>query len=174
MPWNESTDNEIKYFSGTACYSRQLHLKSLDRRCRYILDLGEVKNLAVVRVNGKVCATLWHSPFTADITNALHGGNNTLEIDVTNLWVNRMVGDEQEPDDVEWSEPVAFGTSSIGRFMKEIPSWLRQGLPRPTKRKTVVSMKFFDKDTPLLRSGLIGPVALQKRVADATLPSVKE
>jgi len=174
MPWNESTDNEIKYFSGTACYSQQLHLKSLDRRCRYILDLGEVKNLAVVRVNGKVCATLWHSPFTADITNALHGGNNTLEIDVTNLWVNRMVGDEQEPDDVEWSEPMAFGTSYIGRFMKEIPSWLRQGLPRPTKRKTVVSMKFFDKDTPLLRSGLIGPVALQKRVADATLPSVKE
>ena len=95
-----------------------------------------------------------------------------LEIDVTNLWVNRMVGDEQEPDDVEWSEPVAFGSdpnsSTIGRFMKEVPEWLSKGLPRPTKRKAVVSFKFFEKDTPLLRSGMMGPVVLQKTEADST------
>jgi hypothetical protein len=165
-PWDESADCDIKYFSGTACYSQQLYLKKLDRHCRYVLDLGEVKNLAVVRVNGQPCGTLWHAPFTADVTEALHEGDNTLEIDVTNLWVNRMVGDEQEPDDVEWSEPVAFGAApnspAIGRAMKKVPAWLSQGLPRPTKRKAIVSFKFFEKDTPLLRSGMMGPVVLSK------------
>ena len=165
-PWDESADCDIKYFSGTACYSQQLYLKKLDRHCRYVLDLGEVKNLAVVRVNGQPCSTLWHAPFTADVTEALHKGDNTLEIDVTNLWVNRMVGDEQEPDDVEWSEPVAFGAApnspAIGRAMKKVPTWLSQGLPRPTKRKAIVSFKFFEKDTPLLRSGMMGPVVLSK------------
>ena len=163
--WNESADNDIKYFSGTAHYEQRLYLKELDRHYRYVLDLGEVKNLAVVRVNGKVCGTLWRPPFTIDITESLLGGDNLLEVDVTNLWVNRMVGDEQEPDDVEWSEPVAFGAApnspTIGRFMKEVPEWLSQGQPRPSKRKAVVSFKFFEKDTPLLRSGLIGPVMLK-------------
>ena len=165
MPWNESIDSDIKYFSGTAHYEQHLYLNELDRHYRYILDLGEVKNLATVRVNGKVCGTLWRPPFTIDITEALLGGDNLLKVDVTNLWVNRMVGDEQEPDDVEWSEPVAFGAApnspTIGRFMKEVPEWLSQGQPRPSKRKAVVSFKFFEKDTPLLRSGLIGPVVLK-------------
>lgn len=165
MPWNESIDSDIKYFSGTAHYEQHLYLNELDRHYRYILDLGEVKNLATVRVNGKVCGTLWRPPFTIDITEALLRGDNLLKVDVTNLWVNRMVGDEQEPDDVEWSEPVAFGAApnspTIGRFMKEVPEWLSQGQPRPSKRKAVVSFKFFEKDTPLLRSGLIGPVMLK-------------
>ena len=165
MPWDESIDSDIKYFSGTAHYEQHLYLNELDRHYRYILDLGEVKNLATVRVNGKVCGTLWRPPFTIDITEALLGGDNLLQVDVTNLWVNRMVGDEQEPDDVEWSEPVAFGAApnspTIGRFMKEVPEWLSQGQPRPSKRKAVVSFKFFEKDTPLLRSGLIGPVMLK-------------
>jgi hypothetical protein len=170
IPWNESTDSNIKYFSGTARYSQHLYLKELNRNCNYVLDLGEVKNLAVVKVNGKVCGTLWRPPFVIDITDALLGGDNTLEIDVTNLWVNRMVGDELEPDDVEWSEPVTFGAASnspsIGRFMKEVPEWLSKGQPRPTNRKAVVSMKFFEKDAPLLRSGLLGPVVLQKKKAN--------
>ena len=162
MPWNECADADIKYFSGTAIYSQQLKLKKMNRQDRYVLDLGEVKNLAVVRVNGKVCGTLWHPPFTIDITDALHKGKNLLEIEVTNLWVNRMVGDEQEPDDVEWSEPFRFGASAVGRFMKEVPEWLRKGEPRPTRRKAVVSFKYFDRDTPLLRSGMMGPVVLQQ------------
>ena len=80
--------------------------------------------------------------------------------------VQWIVGDEQEPDDVEWSEPVAFGAApnspAIGRAMKKVPAWLSQGLPRPTKRKAIVSFKFFEKDTPLLRSGMMGPVVLSK------------
>lgn len=178
MPLNECVDNDIKYFSGTARYTKQLYLKELDSHFRYVLDLGEVKNMAVVRVNGKVCGTLWHPPFTIDITDELLGGENTLEIDVTNLWVNRMIGDEHEPDDVEWSEPFLFGASShaqaIGRSMKAVPQWLSQGLPRPTKRKAVVSFKFFEKDSPLLRSGMMGPVVLQKITSDSAQPSVEQ
>ena len=165
-PWNESSDSDIRYYSGTARYTQRLYLDKLDRHFRYILDLGEVKHLAVVRVNGQTCGTLWRPPFTIDITEALRGGDNTLEIDVTNLWVNRMVGDEQEPDDVEWSEPVAFGAAphspTVGRFMKEVPEWLSQRQPRPTRRRAVVSFKFFEKDTPLLRSGMMGPVVLKR------------
>ena len=178
IPWNESADNDIKYFSGTARYAQHIYLSEVNRHYRYILDLGEVKNLAVVRVNGKVCDTLWRPPFTIDITEALLGGDNLLQVDVTNLWVNRMVGDEQEPDDVEWSEPVTFGAAPhspvIGRFMKKVPDWLRLGQPRPSKRKTVVSFKFFDKDTPLLRSGLIGPVLLKKTASLVKQPSVEK
>ena len=178
MPWNESTDNDIKYFSGTARYLQHLYLKELNCNYTYMLDLGEVKHLAVVKVNGKICGTLWHPPFTIDITDTLLRGDNTLEIDVTNLWVNRMVGDEQEPDDVEWSEPVTFGAASkspaIGRFMKAVPEWLSKGHPRPTKRQAVVSMKFFEQTTPLLRSGLIGPVALQQKTAKPLQPSIRK
>jgi len=178
IPWNESADNDIKYFSGTARYAQHIYLSEVNRHYRYILDLGEVKNLAVVRVNGKVCGTLWRPPFAVDITDELLGGDNLLQVDVTNLWVNRMVGDEQEPDDVEWSEPVTFGAAPhspvIGRFMKKVPDWLRLGQPRPSRRKTVVSFKFFDKDTPLLHSGLIGPVLLKKTASLVKQPSVEK
>ena len=148
MPWNESIDSDIKYFSGTAHYEQHLYLNEsgtahyeqhlylneLDRHYRYILDLGEVKNLATVRVNGKVCGTLWRPPFTIDITEALLGGDNLLKVDVTNLWVNRMVGDEQEPDDVEWSNgsardshaPPSVRLSSRLSFLRKTPRFSAQ------------------------------------------------
>jgi hypothetical protein len=67
---------------------------------------------------------------------------------------------------VEWSEPFRFGASAVGRFMKEVPEWLSKGLPRPTRRKAVVSFKYFEKGTPLLRSGMMGPVVLQKEKSE--------
>ena len=126
-----------------------------------------MKNLAVVIVNGQQVANLWHAPFKVDITDYLHKGNNTLETDVTNLWVNQMIGDEQEEDDVEWSEPISFGAASgkpgVGRFMKSVPEWLSRGLPRPSKnRKAIISFKFYEKETPLLPSGLLGPVVIRR------------
>ena len=163
MPWNESADKDIKYYSGTARYEHSLKLKKKDKHSRYVLDLGNVKNLAVVSVNGQTCGTLWRPPFCIDITSQLHKGDNIISIDVTNLWVNRMVGDEHEPDDVEWSDPIQFGASGIGRFMKTVPDWLRLSQPRPSQgRKAVVSIKYFDKNTPLLPSGLIGPVVVRR------------
>ena len=165
--WSESSNPAIKYFSGTARYTTTIRMKKPDQSTRYVLDLGDVKNLAVVTVNGQRVANLWHAPFKTDITDYLHKGNNTLEIDVTNLWVNRMIGDEQEEDDVEWAElkhyTYAPGSPAIGRFMKSVPEWLTKGQPRPSKnRKAVISFKFYEKDAPLLPSGLLGPVVIRK------------
>ena len=169
--WTEHQEPTIKYFSGTARYSNSLKVKKLSKGERYILDLGQVKNLAKVYVNGTLCAHLWRPPFQTDITELLHKGENEIVIEVTNLWINRLVGDEQEPDDVEWTEPMIFGhapgTPKAGRFMAKVPDWLANNWPRPSKgRKAVISFKFYEKDAPLLPSGLLGPVTIQIICAD--------
>ena len=60
-----------------------------------MLQLGKVKNLAEVKVNGKSAGTVWKQPFEVDVTGLLNEGDNQLEIEVTNLWVNRLIGDAQ-------------------------------------------------------------------------------
>ena len=164
-PWNEQPDEGIRYFSGTATYSKTVNISRKDGAARYTLDLGEVKNTARVTVNGRECAHLWKQPFRCDVTDFVTRGDNTVTIEVTNLWPNRMIGDEQQPDDVEWGEPFVYtyapGNPVIGRPMKSVPDWLTEGRPRPSQgRKTVVSFKFFGKDDPLLPSGLLGPVRI--------------
>lgn len=94
--WSESEDPAIKYFSGTAGYNKEIELPALPKKNRIILDLGEVKNLAEIIVNGKTMGILWKAPFRMDITEALKTGQNELEIRVTNLWVNRLIGDAQQ------------------------------------------------------------------------------
>lgn len=166
IPWNEHHDVGIRYFSGTATYSKTIHFKHIDKSARYVLDLGMVKNTALVTLNGKSVAHLWKKPFRCDITPYIKKGDNHLEIAVTNLWPNRMIGDEQYEDDIEWEDPFAYnhapGKPVAGQFMKRIPEWLSEGKPRPSQhRKTVVSFKFFHKDSPLLTSGLLGPVMIE-------------
>lgn len=165
--WPLSDNPKVKYFSGTATYSVSLTVKpeSIPTGAdRLILSLGDVRELACVRVNGKGIGLLWKAPYECDITDAVKAGENTLEIEVTNLWPNRMIGDELEPDDLEWSDPFAFSptTEQVGRFLLSNPDWLRDGTPRPSAgRKTVGCFKFFKADSPLLPSGLLGPVALR-------------
>ena len=163
IAWNEHRDEGVRYFSGTATYKKTIRLN--DSKARYTLDLGDVKNTARVIVNGKECAHLWKKPFRCDITDAVKKGDNTIEIEVTNLWPNRMIGDEQLPDDIEWGKPFIYsyapGSPEIGRPMKSAPDWLTKGETRPQQgRKTVVSFKFFKKTDPLLPSGLLGPVKI--------------
>ncbi len=162
--WHESDSPAIRYFSGTARYSTTLSVKHMKKQARYILRLGDVRSLARVYVNGTEAAHLWRPPFEVDITQLLVHGKNRIEVDVTNMWVNRLVGDEQEPDDIVWGEPVEMGGNvkgSVGRFMAEIPQWLADGSPRPSQnRQPVVTFKYFEKDYPLLPSGLIGPVTV--------------
>ena len=91
--WTESSDPGIKYFSGTAKYTKEFEIEvSADR---YELDLGGVCNMAEVTLNGTKLRTLWRAPFRIDVTGALKPGMNKLEISVTNLWPNRLIGDEQ-------------------------------------------------------------------------------
>ncbi len=167
--WPESDNPDIKYFSGTATYTITCNIpkKILKSKAdRIILSLGDLKNMASVRVNGIQMPLLWKMPFECDITDAIKGGQNRIEIEVTNLWPNRMIGDEFEPDDLEWSEPLAYeyapGSPIAGRYLNSNPEWLQNGTQRPSKgRKTVGCFKFFTKESPLLPSGLLGPVEIK-------------
>jgi hypothetical protein len=167
--WAENKDLGVKYFSGTATYVKDINLPQsfAADNLSITIDLGTVKNIAQLFVNGQNCGgVLWKPPFRADISHALKDGVNRIEIYVTNLWPNRMIGDELEPDDMKWGEPFKYpyapGEPVIGRFLAEVPEWLTEGKPRPSQnRRTVVSFKFFTKDSPLLPSGILGPITLE-------------
>ena len=85
----------IKYFSGTASYTKTISLKAKQLSGKIILDLGEVGQVAEVFVNGQKAGTLWKQPYRQDITPLLRKGKNTLEVRVTNTWQNRLIGDAQ-------------------------------------------------------------------------------
>jgi len=122
------------------------------------LDLGDVRDLVTVRVIGETIAVIWHPPFVRDITSALKPGGNTLELAVTNTWHNRLVGEEQFPPDFE------IGTdrgANMGRAIKAYPDWFLKNQPRPEKNRLAFVKWFYHRsDTPLLPSGLLGPVRL--------------
>jgi hypothetical protein len=115
------------------------------------LDLGKVAVIAQVKVNGKDLGILWKAPFCVEITEAVKRAENRLEVLVTNLWVNRMIGDEQLPED---SERDQSGT------VKSWPQWLEEGKPSPAGRITFASFRMWTKNSPLQESGLLGPVRL--------------
>jgi hypothetical protein len=123
-------DNGVKYLSGTATYSQELKApKNWFRSSgKVILDLGAVKDFAEISINGtRVGGILWKPPFQADVTGVLKPGKNRIEIKVTNLWPNRMIGDQQ---------------------------------PSAQKRYTWTDYRPYTKDSPLLESGLIGPITV--------------
>jgi hypothetical protein len=95
--WNENTDPGIKYFSGTGTYNNKIIVPAewLTEGQQLWLDLGSVKNLAEIVINGKSLGIVWKNPFRIDITEAVKEGENPLEIKVTDLWVNRLIGDQQ-------------------------------------------------------------------------------
>jgi hypothetical protein len=91
--WTDDPDPRIRYFSGTGTYVRDVMLGT--QPGRVILDLGETRELVDVVVNGRMLRTLWKSPYRLDVTNALRPGANRIELRVTSLWVNRLIGDAQ-------------------------------------------------------------------------------
>lgn len=161
--WINHPDKSVNYFSGTARYHVKADISLPTDGSQIFLDLGQVKNMAEVIVNGQNCGLLWQRPFIADITDAVKDGQNDIEIRVTNLWANRMIGDEFEPDDIVWDKPARYsyapGNPYIGSTIQEVPEWLEKNLPRPSQgRHAIISYKFFSKDAPLKSSGLLGPV----------------
>ncbi len=158
MSWTEQSDSSVKYYSGTATYTKSLYipgdlLNSAD--CRLDLDLGEVQVMARVTLNGKDLGTLWHPPFRVDISDAAKLGENMLQVEVVNLWPNRMIGDEQLQED---SQRFAEGN------LRTWPQWLLEGQASPTGRHTFTSWRLWKKDDALLPSGLLGPVVLRRRL----------
>ncbi len=95
--WTQNADAGIKYFSGTATYRRPFVVKRewLAQGRGVELDLGSVRDLAEVLVNGKSLGVVWKAPFRIDVTPAVKAGRNELEVRVTNLWPNRLIGDQQ-------------------------------------------------------------------------------
>jgi hypothetical protein len=128
--WTASSDSGVKYFSGTATYIKEMEASSnwFGASKKIVLDLGAVKEIAEVSVNGKsVGGVLWKPPFQADVTSALQPGRNHVEIKITNLWPNRLIGDAQ---------------------------------PGATKHYTFTDFRFYKATSPLMESGLLGPVSL--------------
>jgi hypothetical protein len=156
ISWSDSADTGVKYFSGTAAYEKEIEIPAemLKANREVWLDLGKVKNFAEVSLNGKSFPVLWKPPFRVNITGAAKRGANKLEIKITNLWPNRLIGDEQLPDDREWN----------GKPLRAWPQWVLDGKPSPTGRFTFTTWHHWTKNEPLLESGLLGPVTL--RVAE--------
>jgi hypothetical protein len=147
--WTKRPEEGIRYYSGVAVYSKTFDLPEetiIAEDLELYLDLGEIHSIARVWLNGKDLGTVWTTPWRVDISNAIKAQGNRLEVEVINLWPNRLIGDEQYPDD--------------GIKNGQWPDWLLEGKPRPTKRYTFTTHKYYKKDSPLLKSGLIGPVQL--------------
>ena len=127
--WTESPDPGVKYFSGEGTYTTTVNAPAawFHAGAKVGIDLGDVKNVAEVTVNGVSLGEVWHSPFRLDATRALRPGANQVTVKVTNLWPNRMIGDLQ---------------------------------PGVTTTYTWADVKPYKADSPLLPSGLIGPVTI--------------
>ena len=178
VSWSERPEEDVRYFSGRATYRKSVKLddelaKALAAGGRIVLELGNVRELAQVTVNGHRFDALWRPPFRLDITSALRPSTlnsqpstlnpqpstHDLSITVANLWANRLIGDDRQfAPDCEWKGSVKNGVKEIG--VKEIPQWVKEGKPSPTGRHTFTTWKHWDKDDKLLPSGLLGPVKL--------------
>ncbi|MGH7978315.1 MAG: glycosylhydrolase-like jelly roll fold domain-containing protein, partial [Limisphaerales bacterium] len=153
ISWTDSTNEGVRYFSGTATYEKKINVPA-DRLAsgrELWLDLGDVKDFAEVSLNGHDYGILWKPPFRVNATDAARPGMNTLIVKVTNLWPNRLIGDEQLPPDREWT----------GKHLAAWPQWLLEGKPSPTGRFTFTTWHHYTKNSPLLESGLLGPVRLE-------------
>lgn len=127
--WSENTDPGVKYFSGTGSYTKTIQASAdwFKEGTQIWLDLGVVKNLAEVVVNGKSLGIVWKTPFRVNVTEPLKRGENVLEVKVTDLWVNRLIGDQQ---------------------------------PGTKTKVTYTTQAFYQANSPLLPSGLLGPVKI--------------
>jgi hypothetical protein len=159
--WTTHAEPGVKYYSGTARYEYIIDAPAAQNNAaskRIWLDLGIVHDLAQVRLNGNDLGIVWTAPWRVEITNVLKATGNKLEILITNTWANRLIGDEQEPADETWGR----GYFGFGGPLKAFPDWFLQGKPRPaTGRYTFTTWNYFNKQSPLLPAGLVGPVTLQ-------------
>ena len=161
--WTNNEQAGIKYYSGTAVYQKYFDVPAATftgRQTPLYLDLGVVKHIASVKLNNTDLGVVWTAPWKIKIPSALlKPTGNLLVIEVTNVWANRLIGDEQEPADCEWIP----GYISGGNSLKEFPDWFLNKQPRPSKgRYCFTTWNYFTKDSPLISSGLLGPVRVMK------------
>jgi hypothetical protein len=155
--WTSSSNFDIKHYSGTAIYRTNFSLKKNQIKDdeKLILDLGEVNIAAKIILNGKKVATLWIAPFKVDISKFVKPGNNDLEIEVTNTWTNRLIGDEH------YERTDGYSIDSQDNGIPRMPKWYTDNLPMPAgKRTTFSAYPFYNKNDDLMPSGLVGPVSI--------------
>jgi hypothetical protein len=127
--WTESPDAGIRYFSGTATYRTVIDVKH-EQNERVFLELAELHEICTVRINGKPAGAIWARPYALDVTDSLKDGENVLELDVTNLWPNRLIGDAQP------SNPHAFTHTNIRKYTSG-SALLPSGLIGPVTIKAI-------------------------------------
>ncbi|RYF75270.1 MAG: DNA-binding protein, partial [Cytophagaceae bacterium] len=128
--WSQHPDSSIRYYSGTATYTKTINwvpVAGRKKQQRTWLELGQLANIADVKVNGKSCGIVWTAPFHVELTNRLKKGVNTIRIDVSNTWANRLIGDQALPE---------------------------------SKRITNTTAPFRLGGKPLEKAGLLGPVRI--------------
>ena len=131
--WTEFTDEGIKYYSGDATYHKSFSLSKKEiKNNRLLLDLGNVQEMASIKINNQQFPVKWSAPFIFDITKYVKAGLNSLEIEVVNMWPNRLIGDRKLPKEER------FTKTNINKFDAE------------------------DAEKYLRASGLIGPIKLRK------------
>jgi len=162
--WTKNKDKGIKYFSGTAVYRITFDIPDLTRVNKPLyLDLGLVKHIVHVYLNDKDLGVIWTAPWGLPLpAGLLKAQGNNLTLEVTNVWANRLIGDDQEPEDCDWLPNQYFYNS--GRYLKEFPDWFLKNQPRPSKgRYCFTTWDYFTKDSPLISSGLMGPVRVMSQ-----------
>ena len=165
VSWTARPEEGVRFFSGSAVYERQLPLGELKAEGgRFLLDLGDVHEFATVTIDGKTYPALWRPPYRLEITETVAAARAAgrkelaLSVKVTNLWPNRLIGDDAKPADCAWQGTVKDGVREIG--IKEIPQWVKDGQKSPTGRLTFTTWYHWTKDDKLLPSGLLGPVVV--------------
>jgi hypothetical protein len=149
--WSKRAECGIRHYSGTACYRKRfLFEPALTPGMRVYLDLRRVADVAEIVLNGVNAGVLWCPPYRLDVTERLESDND-LEVRVTNRWVNRLIGDAQQHDDARFD--------SKGKIVAW-PKWLAAGKPSPTGQYTFTSQKMWHSGSPLVTSGLLGPMRL--------------
>jgi len=106
IDWTKHPDSSIKYYSGTAVYSKTFNFKNKTKG-KIWLDLGAFSAIAQVKVNGIDCGTLWTAPHRVDISTAIRSGKNNILIEVSNTWANRLIGDQKQPENKRITNTVA-------------------------------------------------------------------
>jgi hypothetical protein len=147
IDWSTSKNEGIKYYSGTAVYEQSFDIGNPSGK-EFYLDLGEVHVMAKVWINGKEAGTVWTYPWHINITGYVKPGENELKIEVVNLWVNRMIGDDY----------LLYDGIRHGQW----PDWIDKGTPHTRTRYTFSTFNPYNRNTPLSRSGLKGPVRIMQ------------
>jgi len=157
--WNEQEHPDIRHYSGTVEYLNSFNLSAKPAaKETALLEIDEIYDIAEVFINNQSAGVIWKKPFHLDITPYLKTGKNDIKILVVNRWINRLIGDEYVPIDAKYD--LTGSKFSVGKLL-ELPLWLNnKDVQRKDKRYTFATWKHYDKASPLVKSGLLGKVAV--------------